>query len=111
MPILNTKIQDLSNKVIIIFDMTTMVNNNNNLAKLSPDLASIVNIYIPLARLDKLHKLSKANHVGFKVLIPNLSCSSINSTTSSQNTSSLDKQINCNINFATSQQATMEIIT
>lgn len=100
MPILNTKIQDLSNKVIIIFDMTTMVNNNNNLAKLSPDLASIVNIYIPLARLDKLHKLSKANHVGFKVLIPNLSCSSINSTTSSQNTSSLDKQINiCFMSF------------
>ena len=100
MPILNTKIQDLSNKVIIIFDMTTMVNNNNNLAKISPDLASIVNIYVPLARLDKLHKLSKANHIGFKVLIPNLSCSSINSTTSSKNTSSLEKQINiCFMSF------------
>ncbi len=94
MPILNTKMNDLESKVIIIFDMTTMVKNNSNLNKISPNLAKIINIYVPSARLDKINKLSKAEHINFKILIPNLSCSSMNISSSSKNTSITDKQLN-----------------
>jgi len=94
MPILTKPISALNGKVIIMFDMTTPIKINIDMSKKYPDLANLINIYIPLARLNQLDKLAKSNHITFKAVIPDYNCSSINITSSNENISITDTQLN-----------------
>jgi len=111
-PILNTQIQNLMGKIILIFDSTNTQKNSTPFNKVAVQLSQLIHIYTPVKRFNNISSTTPLAATSFNVAIPSLGCSATNAVTNSSGVNLLEKPLNImHMNFQSYDDSLQKYLT